>query len=210
MAAVAPLVYVVDDDDALRNAVITLLRSVAIEAKGFSSAAEFLGQPAPQQPTCLILDIRMPHLSGFDIQHELKARDRDMPIIFVTGYGTIPMTVRAMKAGAVEFLTKPFEEDDLLEAVRNALARGEADWRHRVERIALSSRYAKLTAREREVMEQVVQGRLNKEVASRLGTSEITVKVHRRHVMEKMEADSFADLVRMAEKLQVSSASPVC
>ena len=207
MTGAASLVYVVDDDDTMRRAIATLLRSVAIASKAFASAQEFLDDLAPNGPCCLVLDVRLPRSSGFDVQEALSKRGCDIPIIFVTGHGTIPMTVRAMKAGAVEFLTKPFSEEELLDAVRRALERDAAALERRAELLGLQASYATLTNRERSVMRLVVSGQLNKQIAFELGTSEITIKVHRRHVMDKMQAASLADLVRMAERMEVAQSS---
>lgn len=198
------MVFVVDDDDSVRQGLDALLRSVDLPSKAFASANEFLLEPDPGCAACLVLDVRLPRASGFDVQEELRLRGRDIPIIFITGHGTIPMTVRAMKAGAVEFLTKPFSEDDLLEAIRRALLRDQSIRLRRLEVMAIKARFATLTPRERRVMALIVSGMLNKLAADELGTSEITVKVHRRRVMEKMQAKSLADLVRMAERMAVA------
>lgn len=201
----SPIVFVVDDDPSMRGAVVRLLRSVDLPAKAFGSAEDFLTEPRPQGPACLVLDVRLSRSSGFDVQREMAERKMDLPIIFLTAYGTIPMTVKAMKAGAVEFLTKPFVEEEFLDAVRHALARDEAGRRQRADQASLEARYETLTAKERRVMELVMSGLLNKQAADILGVSEITVKVHRRHVMEKMQAGSGAELARMAERLEAMS-----
>jgi FixJ family two-component response regulator len=198
-----PVVFVVDDDSSLRHALANLFRSVGLRVETFSSAREFLAGPRPDAPGCLVLDVRLPGLSGLDLQHELAAAQIDLPIIFMTGYGDIPMTVRAMKAGAVEFLTKPFRDQDLLDAIQQALARDRVAWHRRVALAALRQRYDRLTPREREVMRLVGAGWLNKQIAADLGTSEIMVKVHRGQVMRKMQAASVADLVRMAAHLRI-------
>jgi FixJ family two-component response regulator len=197
------LVFVVEDDASMRTALKNLLRSVGLEAQLFSTADEFLKSERPVVPSCLILDVRLPGLSGLDLQRELAAAHIHIPIIFITAHGDIPMSVRAMKAGAVEFLTKPFRDQDLLDAIQVSLAQDRVRRRKENESAELNKRFQSLTSRERELLPLVVSGRSNKEIASEIGTSEITVKVHRGNVMRKMHAASFADLVRMAADLQI-------
>jgi len=197
------MVFVVDDDAPMRESLTNLMRSVGLRVEVFASAQEFLRRPRPDVASCLVLDVRLPGLSGLDLQRQMAEGDRDMPIIFITGHGDIPMTVQAMKAGAVEFLTKPFRDQELLDAIQHALARDRHAREQRARSEALRRRYAALTPREREVLARVVAGLLNKQIAAELGTSEASVKVHRQHVMEKMGADSLADLVRMADRLGI-------
>jgi FixJ family two-component response regulator len=194
-------VFVVDDDASVRDAIGSLLRSVGLKPLLFASAQEFLTSEKPDTPTCLVLDVRMPGLGGFDCQSHLEEAGFEIPIVFMTGHGDIPMSVRAMKAGAVDFLTKPFREQDLLDAVQQAIERDRARRTELKETQGLRERFSTLTAREQEVMSWVVGGRLNKQIAGEIGTSEITVKVHRSRVMQKMKAGSVADLVRMAGRL---------
>ena len=197
------MVFVVDDDAPMRESLKNLIRSVGLRAEVFASAQEFLRSKRPDVPGCLVLDVRMPGLSGLDLQRRTTEAGVEIPIIFITGYGDIPMSVRAMKAGAVEFLTKPFRDQDLLDAIQQALER---DRKARDQRAAieeLRSRFASLTPREREVMARVVAGLLNKQIGGELGTSETTVKIHRHQVMEKMGAGSLPELVRMADRLGI-------
>jgi len=197
------LVFVVDDDAPLRQSLADLLRSIDLRVETFASAQEFLQRKRPDAPSCLVLDVRLKGLSGLDLQKRLIAGDVEIPIIFITGHGDIPMAVQAMKAGAVEFLRKPFRDQDLLDAVQQALERDRKGREQRAEIAELRSRFDSLTPREREVMALVAAGLLNKQVAGELGTSEASVKVHRQHVMEKIGADSLAELVRMADKIGI-------
>jgi FixJ family two-component response regulator len=201
MIAPVSTVFIVDDDASVRDAVASLLRSVGHQPRVFGSAQAFLASFKHEGPSCLLLDVRMPGLGGLDCQRRLAEAGWPIPVIFMSGHGDIPMTVRVMKAGAVDFLTKPFREQDLLDAVNQALERDRARTAEELESAVVREHYASLTAREREVMTWVVAGRLNKQIAGELGTSEITVKVHRGNVMRKMKADSVPALVRMAGRL---------
>lgn len=200
-----PIVFVVDDESAVGVSIKRLLHSVGLEARHFTSASEFLRAKRPDAPGCIVLDVRLPDLSGLDLQQELAKANVDLPVIFVTGHADIPMTVRAMKAGAVEFLTKPFREQELLEAVQRAISRHRQTRDQRASMRVLQSRYELLTPREREVFPLVTSGLLNKQVAAELNASEKTIKVHRGQLMQKMEAHSLSDLIRMAEQLGVLS-----
>jgi FixJ family two-component response regulator len=197
------IVFVVDDDASVREALARLVRSAGLRVEAFASAREFLARPRVDAPSCLLLDVQLPDLSGLDVQRRMADTHNDMPIVFITGHGDVPTTVRAMKAGAVEFLTKPLVEDDVLESIRHAIARDRVVRDRHAETAALRARYASLTPREEEVMEWVVSGMLNKQIGGELGISEETVKVHRGHLMHKMGADSVAELVRMSEKLGI-------
>ncbi len=198
----APLVFVVDDDPSVRSSLKFLLSTVGLHVESFESADTFLRKNPPDAPSCLVLDVRLPGLSGLDFQRELAARKISIPIVFLTGHGDIPMSVRAMKAGAVEFLTKPFRDQDLLDAVRIALERDRARREEEKEVMILQRRFDTLTSREREVISMVVSGMLNKQIADQLGTAESTVKVQRSRALEKMHAESLVDLIRMIEKTE--------
>ena len=198
------IVFVVDDDAAIRTSLHRLITSVGFRVEVFASTRAFLDAPRPDAPACLVLDVRLPGLSGLDLQRQLAETDAELPIVFVTGHGDIPMSVRAMKAGAVEFLTKPFRPQALLDAVRSAVERDRAMRTERQERAELRRRYASLTPRERDVLERIVGGLLNKQIAGELGTSEATVKEQRGHVMAKMQAGSVPELVRFASRLGIT------
>ena len=201
MSDTNPVVFVIDDNPAVREALDGLIRSIHLNVRTFGSTEEFLQFKRPDAPGCIVLDVRLPGLSGLDFQREMAKSNIDLPVIFITGHGDVPMSVRAIKAGAIEFLTKPFRDQDLLDAIYLGIERDRS--RRHVAKIigVLRGYFASLTSRERQVMQGVVSGRLNKQIAAELKLSEVTVKVHRRHVMRKMKAKSLADLVRMADKL---------
>jgi FixJ family two-component response regulator len=203
-SAHVPTVFIVDDDHRIRRAIQDLVESVGLRAQAFATGQEFLNRQRTSEPSCLILDVRLPQMSGLDFQRQLAETGAQIPIIFITAHGDIPMSVRALKSGAVEFLTKPFRDQDLLDAIQQALQRDIAARKQQAEIHNLQERYQSLTAREREVMTLVVTGLLNKQIASEIRASEGTVKIHRGHVMRKMQAESVVELLRMADKLKLS------
>jgi FixJ family two-component response regulator len=208
MAEAESIVFIIDDDPLYRASAERLVRSVGFSVQGFESARDFLSSRRPNVPSCLVLDVRLPGLSGLDLQRELAEAGVYIPIIFVTGHGDIPMSVQAMKAGAVEFLTKPFRDQDFLDGIRHAIARDRIARRQHARNVDLRQRYESLSPREREVFKCVVSGMLNKQIADVLGTTERTIKFHRGRIMQKMQGKSLADLVRMAEALGISGPEP--
>src|ERR1700735_2104156 len=198
------IVFVVDDDAAVRDSVQRLIASVGLRVETFGSTREFLDSKRPEAPSCLVLDVRLPGASGLELQRDLTAANVHIPIIFITGHADVPMTVRAMKAGAVEFLTKPFRGQELLDAIQEAIAKDRLAWNERAQMADLRARYDSLTPREKEVLKLVASGLLNKQIGAELGASELTIKTHRGRVMQKMGADSLADLVKMAERIDPS------
>jgi RNA polymerase sigma factor (sigma-70 family) len=199
------VIAIVDDDPSVREGLSSLIRSAGLQVETFASGQEFLARPGTEAPSCLVLDLQLPGLSGLDLQKRMAEAGLEIPIVFLTGHGNIPASVQAMKAGAVEFLTKPFDEQDLLQAIQEAVERDRQNRQQHAEMRELQSRYESLTAREQEVMQQVVSGLLNKQIAAELNITEYTVKIHRGRVMRKMHVESLADLVRMAESLEIRS-----
>jgi FixJ family two-component response regulator len=204
-SAATPIVFIIDDDRGMRQAIQDLVESVGLLAESFATGEEFLRRKRTDEPSCLVLDVRLPQMSGLDFQRRLSETGVQIPIVFITAHGDIPMSVRALKSGAVEFLTKPFRDQDLLDAIQQALQRDRAAREQQAEIHDLQERYQALTTREREVMTLVISGMLNKQIASDMGASEATVKIHRGHVMQKMQAGSVVELVRMADKLKLSA-----
>jgi RNA polymerase sigma factor (sigma-70 family) len=205
MSSAVPVVFIIDDDAGVRAAMQRLLKSVGLRSEAFAAAQDFLQRTPPDGPSCIILDVRLPGISGLELQRKLIDKDIHTPIIFITAHGDIPMTVRAMKSGAVEFLTKPFRDQDLLDAIQQALERDRLARQQQNEIAELQQRFGRLTARERQVIKLVIAGKPTKQIASELGTSEVTAKVHRSQVMHKMKAKSLVELGRMAEQLKVST-----
>jgi RNA polymerase sigma factor (sigma-70 family) len=209
MNAVEPVVFVIDDDASVREALASLIGSVALRVECFASSAEFLHHGRTEGPCCLVLDVRLPGVNGLELQRKLARSDQQLPIIFISAHGDIPMAVRAMKAGAVEFLAKPFRDEDLLDAIQQALARDEAAKAHGVEINRIRSCHARLTARQRQILDLIIEGKLNKQIAAELGLSENTIKVHRHRIMERMGASSVARLVHMVGQMTPDSATAI-